>query len=187
MPRRLCNAHSPSRLSYKVGNIVFILQMEKKKISWSSKQLVQVPPGSEWQSWGLNPRCFCTSYTTSAAVVFVQHPAEGSMALMAGPLNWAVEQLEVQSPAPPPSWEKEIAKRGKEFDLHGAHNPLERWLRHQWRSQQNKCSPSRKLFLKCIVCRNDNPHRKSQDFLFCVFLSRFLAAMRLAEVIGAMR
>lgn len=43
------------------------------------------------------------------------------------------------------------------------------------------------LFLKCIVCRNDTPHRKSQDFLFCVFLSRFLAAMILAEVIGAMR
>ena len=81
MPRRLCNAHSSSRLSYKVGNIVFILQMEKKNISWSSKQLVQVPPGSEWQSWGLNPKWFCTSYTASAAVVFVQHPAEGSMAL----------------------------------------------------------------------------------------------------------
>ena len=143
----------------------------KKKISWSSKRLVQVPPGSEWQSWDLNLKCFCTSYTASAAVVFVQHPAEGSMALTAGPLNWAVEQPKYRAWLPHHPGRKKLQRGEKNLTF------ME--LTVHWRDSSDTSGGANRtnavyheLFLKCIVCRSDTPHRRIPGFsLLCVSVS----------------
>ena len=125
VPRCLYNAHSPSQLSYKVGNIVFILQMEKKNLL----ELKAACPSSprEWVAeLGFESKMLlhllhrqCCRGVCSASS-WRQHGPHGR------PSQLGCGAAKVQSLAPPPSWEKEITKRGKEFDLHGAHSPLER-------------------------------------------------------------
>ena len=108
------------------------------------------------------------------AMVFVQRRMNGnhlriwcSVALMA-PLNWTVEHLEVQSPAPQASWEKGIPRRGKEFGLQGAHNPLGRYSDTSGEANSRKAI-HHELFLKCIVCMYDIPSRRIPGFcLLCV-------------------
>lgn len=150
-----------------VGNIVFILQMGKKSPGAQSG-LSKFPPGSEWQSW-LESKCFCTSYTTSAAVVFVQHPAEGT-----GPPHGGLPQLgcgaagSTEPSSPTTSWEKELQRgkriwpsRSSQSTGEMAQTPVEEPI-EQMQSITNS--------LKCIMCRNDTAENPRISLL-CVSVS----------------